>query len=388
MSYQYINRSHELDTCIQQLTSSSEIAIDLEFDKNYHRYGFNLCLIQIYNGENCYLIDPLSDQLNIEPIFPVLENPQIQKVCFSFDEDLRLLHSIGCFPKNLYDLGIASRLINYPQMSLTNLVDDLLDVETGKSSQTSNWFKRPLTDRQMRYAAEDVLFLLDLKQIISEKAEEIGVESWIEEENGSLNELDYSEINHNNNIKEKDKGDLTEFEWHIFKALMKFRKEVAIEVNRPGFQIIKKDYLTDIAKDSRNLMHWTSKRGLYRSIKNEETKNRVLSIVKNASDEAEKLGLSKTKPAHKSLSDVEYAELRKEKSRVGQIKSQVFDPIKDRIEEDYGKETVTFLFSNRIVADIITGKNDELAEYKKNLIMKYAEDLSIDVEVVLSEASV
>lgn len=387
MSFRYIKNTAELESCTNRLSTSPEIAVDLEFDKNFHHYGFNLCLVQIFSGNECYLIDPLSDGLEIEILFPVFENKQVQKVCFSFDEDLRLLHSMGCFPKNLYDLGTASRLINYPQTSLSNLVEELLGVDTGKSSQTSNWFKRPLSDRQLHYAAQDVLHLLELKEIIDREAKDKGVLSWIAEENSFLNDLDYSNINHNNNLKEKDKGDLTEHEWHLFKKLMEFRKEIAQKVNRPGFQIIKKDYLLDIAKDSRNLMKWTQKKGIYRGIKNEETKNRVLSIVKDASYEAEKLGLSKSKPAYKSLSDEEYAELRKEKSRVGQIKSQVFDPIKDRIKEDYGKETATFLFSNRIVSDIITGKNGELLNYKKNLILKYADELSLDVEGIFVEES-
>lgn len=385
MSYQYVKSTSKLKGVVHRLSSSPEIAIDLEFDKNFYRFGFNLCLVQIFNGNECYLIDPLSDELEIENLFPILENRDIQKVCFSFDEDLRLLHSLGCFPNNLYDLGTASRLLNYPQMSLSNLIDGLLDIDTGKSSQTSNWFKRPLSERQLDYAAQDVLHLLQLKKILDQKASNNGVKNWIREENKILDELDYSNIKHNNNIKEKDKGDLTEHEWHIFKKLMEFRKEIAMELNRPGFQVVKKDYLADIARDSRNLMKWTRKKGLHRGIKNEKIKNRVLSIVKQASEEAENKGLSKEKPAYKSLSDQEYAELRKEKAKVGRIKSEVFDPIKDRIKEDYGEETVTFLFSNRIVADIITGRNGDLPNYKKSLIIKYSEELSLNADEVLTE---
>lgn len=388
MTVTYIEDSRKLEYCAKRLDQLPEIAIDLEFDKNFYRYGFNLCLVQIYSGKECYLIDPLSENLEIEILFPVLENPGLQKICFSFDEDLRLLHSMGCFPKNLYDLGTASRLLNYPQTSLTNLVEDELTVDTGKSTQTSNWYKRPLSEGQLHYAAQDVLHLIKLKELFEKKAERNGVSDWIEEENNSLDELDYSEIDHNNNIKEKDKGDLTEQEWHIFKKLMEFRQQIAMEVNRPGFQIVKKDYLADIAKDSRSLMKWTNKKGIYRGIKNNKYKNRILNLVKDASEEAEQMGLSKTEPAtNNSLSEDEYADLRREKSRVSQLKSAIFDPIKEQVKKDYGKDTATFLLSNRIVEDIITGKNGDLPNYKKELILKYARELSLDIDEVLKEIS-
>jgi ribonuclease D len=156
--------SAELKNCIDRLSSKAEIAFDLEFDKNYYRFGFNLCLIQIFDGETCYLIDPLSKKLNIIELFQVLENRFITKVCFSVDEDLRLLHSIGCFPANLYDTDIASRLLNYPAMSLTNLLMEILDVDPGESLQRSNWYNRPLTNKQINYAANDVLHLPELKK--------------------------------------------------------------------------------------------------------------------------------------------------------------------------------------------------------------------------------
>lgn len=385
MTVTYIEDSAKLESCAKRLDQLPEIAIDLEFDKNFYRYGFNLCLVQIYSGKECYLIDPLGDNLEIGILFPILENPGVQKICFSFDEDLRLLHSMGCFPKNLYDLGTASRLLNYPQTSLTNLVEEELAVDTGKSSQTSNWYKRPLSEGQLHYAAQDVLHLIKLKEIFEKKAEIKGVSGWIEDENSSLDELDYSELDHNNNIKEKDKGDLTEHEWHVFKKLMEFRQQIAREVNRPGFQIVKKEYLADIAKDSRSLMKWTQKKGIYRGIKNNKYKNRILNLLKDASEEAEQLGLSKSKQATKTLSEEKYAELRREKSRVSQLKSAIFDPIKEQVEEDYGKDTATFLLSNRIVEDIITGKNGDLPNYKKELILKYAEELSLDVDEVLKE---
>ena len=57
---QYIDHQESFEKTIAVLASKKTIFIDLEFDKNHFRYGFNLCLMQIFDGENIYLIDPLS----------------------------------------------------------------------------------------------------------------------------------------------------------------------------------------------------------------------------------------------------------------------------------------------------------------------------------------
>lgn len=367
-----------LESCINHLHTASEIAIDLEFDKNYYRFGFNLCLVQIFSGEICFLIDPLSDELEIETLFPVLENPHIQKVCFSFDEDLRLLHSLGCFPKNLYDIGIASRLLNYPSISLTNILIEELNIDPGSSSQLSNWFTRPLSSDQKNYAANDVLHLLKLKSFIDRKAADAGIQPWIEEENQALDKLNYSDLDHNTTIKEKDKQDFTEYEWHQFKKLMLWRNETAKSFNKPPFQIISKNHLANIAKDSRALMKWKKTRGIYNKIKTDDVKDELLSLLQEGAEEAERLHLSKEKPAQKSLSKEEYRQLADQKAEISKAKKLFFDPIKEKIQEQYGSETASFLLSNRIIQEIITGENGPMQPYKKKLILGYCKELNID----------
>lgn len=373
-----VTTNDALAQSINHLQSKSEIAIDLEFDKNYYRYGFNLCLVQIFSGDICYLIDPLSNQLEIETLFPVLENRDVQKICFSFDEDLRLLHSLGCFPKNLYDIGTASRLLNYPSTSLANLLIDELSIDPGKSSQQSNWFKRPLNERQKSYAANDVLHLLKLKAHIHRQAESRGLQGWIDEENRSLDELDYSGLDHNQTIKEKDKQDLTEREWHLFKLLMHWRDNIAEKYHKPPFQIISNKILTQIAKDSRTLMNWPQMRGVFRMIQTEEVKEDLLQLLKKGGIEADKLNLSDQRSAKKSLSKEKHRELMALKSEVSSAKKAIFDPIKQKMKEDLGEETASFLLSNRIIEEIITGENGDMLNYKKKYIQECANELGIN----------
>lgn len=378
----YVDQQDLLTKTITTLSSTERIAIDLEFDKNCYRYGFNLCLVQIFDGESCYLIDPLSPDLDIESLFPVIENGSIQKVCFAFDEDLRLFHSIGCFPKNLYDLSIASKLLNYPSISLTNLLSDKMGIDTGSSSQQSNWFKRPLDSNQLHYAANDVIHLFKLQTFFNEKAVENGVQKWISEENEALHLLDYSNVDHNDFIKEKDRSDFNEVEWHIFKKLLEWQNEKAMELNRPAYQIVPKSYLMELAKDSRRLMDWNTTRGIYRSIQTEATKNQLIQLVREAALEAGQLNLTESKSASQSLSPDEHKEIMAQKSEINRVKNSYFKPIKEHIEESLGSEIASFLLSNRIIAEMVTGKMDHLPDYRKELFLKCANDLSIEVDQI------
>jgi len=373
-----ITTADSLKKCVSDLQAKPEIAIDLEFDKNYYRYGFNLCLVQIFSGEICYLIDPLSDELDIETLFPLLENPDIQKVCFSFDEDLRLLHSLGCFPKNLYDIGTASRLLNYPSTSLTNLLIDELNIDPGKSSQQSNWFKRPLSDRQKNYAANDVFHLLRLKSFIDQKAENLGIQSWVEEENRSLDLLDYSNLDHNQTVKEKDKQDMNEREWHLFKKLMHWRDKIARQYEKPPFQIVSNQILTQVAKDSRTLMEWQQMRGVFRMVQTDDVKNELIKLLKEGISEADELNLTDQKPAKKLLSREDHKKMMTLKSEISTAKKNLFDPIKQKIKEELGEETASYLLSNRIVEEIVTGENNTMLSYKKKLIKQYTGELGLN----------
>jgi len=378
MNINYVSTDNELSAFLSDVGNKSEISVDLEFDKNFHRYGFNLCLVQIYDGKSCYLIDPLSKDLEIAQLFPLFENPDICKIVFSFGEDLRLLHSLGCYPGNMYDLGIATSLLNYPQASLTNYLIDILGVESASSTQKSNWFIRPLTKKQKIYAAEDVYYLPQLKKKLDKEAAQKGIKFWIEQENRELEKEDYSDTNNNSLYKEKDKNGFSELEWHIYLDLLRFREKLAELHNKPPFQIFGKKVMQQLINDPEKVSQFTNTKGIFSGVKNKRTQNKLEEILNESYKEAEKMGLSDSEPAFKKPSKEKMKEIREEQKQIREAKQKFFDPVKELIERDYGQETATFLFSNRIVADIVTGRNGELLPYKKELLERYSKELGVE----------
>lgn len=378
----FIECASALEQCISKLLSRPEIAVDLEFDKNYYRFGFNLCLMQIYDGNTCYLVDPLSRNLQISRLFPVFENSSITKVCFSFDEDLRLLHSLGCFPKNLYDLDIASRLLNYPAMSLSNLLIEILSLDPGASSQQSNWYRRPLSERQKNYAASDVIYLPELKNSLSSMAAEKNVTEWIEEENRHLDSLDYSEVMNNHLIKEKDKCGFNEIEWHIYKKLIYWRHDLAKKYNKPDYQLICKKSLIHMAKNALMDTDWLNIPGVFKKIKTEFYAAQMNRLLKEARKEAIQLGYDESESARKPLTKEEHQKMLIAKKDISRLKRIYFEPVKEKISDRYGTETANYILSNRIIADIVTGQNGQLKKYKRDLICNCARELGLKTDTI------
>jgi ribonuclease D len=379
MTIQYITEQNDLNDLSSSLKEKPEFAIDLEFDRNRYRYGFDMCLMQIYDGQDCYLVDPLSGNLDIKSIFPPIEDHNTQKVVFAFGEDLRLFHSLGCFPKNLYDLDAATSLLNFEPASLTNLIKEVLDIEVNSSSQQSNWYKRPLTENQKEYAAHDVIYLLDFKKELDRRADQEGVIEWIKQENTIFDQLDYSDEDHNNLIKEKDKNNMSFFEWHVYCSLMKFFDTVAQKYNKPVYQLVNKKLVESLATDPQKVDKWQNTKGIFGRLRNQDFQQKLKQILKQSQQEAESQNLSKSKKASMTMSRDEYLAMRRDVNRINDIKNRVFQPLQDRIAEDLGTHAKSFILPNRLAKEIAAGNAELVPDYKVKLFRKYGEELGLDL---------
>lgn len=383
MEIQLIQTAQQLEQCIDQLNHSRRLSIDLEFDKNRFRYGFQLCLMQIAAEEGCFVIDPLAGGVDIKRLFPILESDSSEKVVFAFGEDIRLLHTLGCFPKGLYDLRTATSLLNYPPASLTNLLDEILGIQVGKSAQNSNWFIRPLTQPQIEYAADDVRYLSQLKDWVEEAAREKGILSWIQEENEFLENQDFAGTSNNELFRTKDKMGHSEYSWYVLEALLNFRENLAKEINRPSYQIFHKDFLNELSQDPDAINKWDATPGIHRSMKNDHVKRQLKAVVLEAHHAAHEKKLSESSLEVPRLSPEELRERRRESTRVENIKQSVFVPIKQRIIQDYGENAATFMLSNRAIMELLSGNKSLLRNYKRDLLLKYGRELNLEVEKYL-----
>ena len=275
------------------------------------------------------------------------------------------------------------RLLNYPPASLGNVLGEILDIEISKAAQKSNWFSRPLSPKQLDYAARDVLYLFELQERLQVEVEEVGVGAWIAEENAYIETLSYANIDNNVYLKEKDKYGLSEHEYYVFEHLMAFREELAKECNRPSYQMIDKEYLRELAQRPNQIHRFEKIRGIYKSFKNEAFKNRLWDKFQRFAKEAEQAHLSKTEDALKRLAPAEHQARRQKRKERDEIKKKIFKPIQAKISENHGDQVVTYILGNRLMDDLSEGKTEGLRNYKRQLIEQYAQELGLDVSPYL-----
>src|SRR5207248_8959659 len=99
-------------------------------------------------------------------------------------EEVRLCHHwTGRTPGNLFDLQIAAGLVGmtYP-LGHGNLVNQLLGVQLAKGETLTEWRSRPLTRSQIRYAFDDVRYLLPLGERLSGELAALQRLDWAREE--------------------------------------------------------------------------------------------------------------------------------------------------------------------------------------------------------------
>lgn len=344
-SVQYLDTLPAYYDFIRELFQVNEIAIDLEFDRNRYGYGFQLCLIQCRVQSTCYIIDPLVLENNLEAFYTYLEDPKHSIICFSFGEDFRLLHSLGCNITTVRDLDIGLSLINEAKQSLVNQISSRLGVQTSKSSQTSNWLNRPLSAKQLQYASEDVLYLFELRDSVMAELQSKSRYRWFEQENDWLYSVEHIQPENLNKIaiKPKDLDGLNEIQGYTFKKLFEWRDLQAKNLGKPPFQIMDNHYLKLLSQKHTLVNNWKNERAVHYSLRNSSTQTAISQQLSSSIEEAITMGLDSTKPANSPLTPAEYEKLKKEQKVIKEAKKGLWH-IKRRFSQTIWKKCAIIYF--------------------------------------------
>ena len=159
---QYIDKNNQLPLLDKELSSVEVFAVDTEFDWR-NTYFPKISLIQIATKNKIFLIDCL--KLKTETVLrKYFEDKRYLKIFHSVRSDTNVLSKcLKIFTKNVYDIQIAEKIIsNLEIKSYAKIVKKYFGTVLQKGETNSNWLKRPLTENQIRYAFEDVDYLIDI----------------------------------------------------------------------------------------------------------------------------------------------------------------------------------------------------------------------------------
>ena len=332
----YIKETNHLNELCSKLNKSEFLSIDTEFIRE-KTYWPKLCLIQVFNGEEKIIIDPLAKDIDLKSFFEILNNKEIVKIFHSGRQDIEIFYNLTKkIPQNIYDTQIAAMVCGFgDSIGYENLVSQLLGKKIDKTSRLTNWSNRPLSKKQINYAISDVTHLFEIYPIIRDKIISNKRENWLKEEIKILISKKTYELNPNDSWKRLKYRNLSKNSIGVLIELSKWREIKAQKKDVPRGNIIRDDAIYELCsaqpkniEDLNNLRSFNRKGGLRKEFAEE-----ILSAIeKGKSIKKEKL--PKIKPPKRLPMGIS--------SKVSILKILL-----DNISEEYG-----------VAQKLIANKND------------------------------
>lgn len=184
-------RSRDDEVSVEWIASNQDLAeavrgwgsvltVDTEFVRTNTYYPMP-GLYQIGDGRSVFLLDPLEIS-EWQSFIDVLEDASVVKILHACQEDSELIFShLGVKSKNVFDTQFAQAFVSEDySLSYARLVELRLGVALDKHETRSNWRARPLTDKQIDYAVEDVIYLEAIYYALCDELQAANKQAWFE----------------------------------------------------------------------------------------------------------------------------------------------------------------------------------------------------------------
>ncbi len=174
MKYQIIDTVSGLEHVCRSAREAEAVMLDTEFVRTRTYYP-QLGLIQLFDGERLSLIDPLAIE-DMSAFAYLLRDGAVLKVLHACGEDLEVFrHSFGCVPFPMVDTQLMAAFLGHGlSTGFAALVSEYQGIELDKSESRADWLARPLSERQLEYAAADVFYLAPLFEQLQQQVSSAG----------------------------------------------------------------------------------------------------------------------------------------------------------------------------------------------------------------------
>jgi ribonuclease D len=176
----WIDEPEALRTRLDAWQGQTRVGLDTEFIRERTFYP-QLALVQLSVPGDVLLVDPLADGV-AAALRPLLEDRGVQKIMHSASEDLQaLLRGCGTLPTPVFDTQVAAAMAGMGAgLGYQKLVEQVTGVALEKGETRSDWLRRPLSESQLKYAADDVLHLHELHAALDAKLRALGRLGWLQ----------------------------------------------------------------------------------------------------------------------------------------------------------------------------------------------------------------
>lgn len=189
----YLTTPSALTEWCNRYDSKRFVAIDTEFERRNTFFPIP-GLIQVATQDSICCVDTVAIT-DLDPLINFLNSTRRTLIFHAARQDIEVLIPLGLRTSAIiFDTQLAASFCGLgEQLGYADLVFELLKFEIDKSSQRTNWLKRPLTGSQLSYASEDVKHLYKLYDILKTRLVSLGRLDWFNEECLLLSSLWFQE---------------------------------------------------------------------------------------------------------------------------------------------------------------------------------------------------
>lgn len=235
-----------MEMLIERIGAAEKVAVDTEAD-SLHKYFEKVCLIQLSLAGKHYIVDPLCELDLTHFLEALAEKPLI---VHGGDYDLRMMRaSMGYRPRReVFDTMIAAQLLGLEQIGLAALIKRCFGIAIGKEGQKSDWSRRPLSEKQLRYAVNDTRFLEDLAARLHGELRERGRVDWHRESCRAM--VESSERDSSRDPEDawriKGSGRLSRRQLAYLREIWRWRDQHARRANVPPFKVFGNEQIFEV----------------------------------------------------------------------------------------------------------------------------------------------
>ena len=238
-------------------TEHGRLAIDTEFVSE-RRYQAQLCLVQVAvpdpgseEGVRTEVLDPLGDQPpDPRPLARALADPEVEVIVHAGRQDVAIMRRTwDTDVTRVFDTQVGAGFLGYGnQEGYESLVKRVLGVKLRGGEGFTRWDKRPLTDKQLSYAADDARCLLALGSAVERELADRGRLEWAREECRVVEESEDLRTPEKAYEKLPKLGRLDDQGRAVGRRLCAWREEIARGVDRPPSYVIPDQALMELAR--------------------------------------------------------------------------------------------------------------------------------------------
>ncbi len=243
-----ITDTADLDAFCRRLKGAEFVTVDTEFMRE-KTYWPQLCLVQVGGPDEARAIDPLAEGIDLTPLFDLMRDTSSLKVFHAARQDLEIFYNLmGDFPTPLFDTQVAAMVCGFgDSVGYETLATKLAKAHIDKSMRFTDWARRPLTDKQIRYALSDVTHLRVVYEKLARRLERDNRAHWLNEEMAILTNPDVYRVDPENAWKRLKTRTKTPRFLGVVKELAAWREIEAQTKDIPRQRVLRDETLLEIA---------------------------------------------------------------------------------------------------------------------------------------------